>query len=217
MKRKVKTIVWDFDGVVINSGPDIAAAGNYMLRHFGMEELPDETIIGFIGGGAEPLVRRCLGDRADELFEEALPFFLDRYKAHHKERTVLYPGVREVLDHYHDAGKNMGVATNKVESFARGIMKHLDIEHYFDVIIGPESVTHRKPHPEAVNRTLDHFNTLPPDAVMVGDTAADILAGKAAGTATVGVTYGFAPREEVEGAEPDVLIDEARQMLDYIE
>jgi len=216
MPKTVSTVIFDFDGVLVNTGPDIANATNYTLRKLGVRELPPETIISYIGGGAEPLVRKSLGERADELYEQALPMLLDRYSEHYMEETVLYPGARDVLEHYAQLGKKMGIATNKVEQIAHDIMDHLEIADYFDIVVGPESVTRRKPDPEAVNIILDELDTESADAVMIGDTPADIGAGKAAGTLTCGVTYGFSPAEAIEEAEPDFILDKITEMTDHI-
>ncbi|MBN1486632.1 MAG: HAD-IA family hydrolase [Anaerolineae bacterium] len=217
MKWAVDTVVFDFDGVVVNTGGDIANAANYILRHYDLPELPTETIVGFIGGGAEPLVRKCLGDKADMYFEEALSKFKKRYIEHYFEDTVLYPGVKDVLEHLYAARKKMGIATNKIEKIAFDIQEGLEIAHYFQVVVGPESVTRRKPDPEAVNIVLERLGADPARSLMIGDKAEDILAGKAAGTVTCGVTYGFGSVEEIEGSEPDFIISQAADLLNYIE
>ncbi len=214
----MQTIIFDFDGVLANTGADIANAANFVLRQMKLKELPPETIAGFIGGGAEPLMRRCLaGQQAEELLEPALQMFKARYATHYFQDTTCYPGVSSLLEQLHTAHKNMAIATNKVEQLTRGILTGLHIDHYFQAVVGPDSVTHRKPHPEALQRILTHLNTAPSAAIMIGDTAADILAGKAAGTVTCGVTYGYGSRKEIEEARPDFIIDEITSLIGIIE
>ena len=217
MKWNVDSIVWDFDGVVADTGKDIAKAANWTLQQLGLPEQPNATLVRYIGGGAGPLVRKMLGERADELYDRALPLMKERYGQYFFVETDLYPGIREVLEFYARAGKSMGIATNKVETVLRTILRGLELEPFFEVLIGPESVTRRKPDPEVVLKVLETLGTAPKRAVMIGDTAADIGAGKAAGTWTVGVTYGYGSREEVEGAGPDVVIDSALELLEYVE
>jgi len=216
MTWMIDAIVWDFDGVVVDTSRDIANAGNFALRTLGLPEQPVDVLASYIGGGAEPLVRRMLGERADELFDRALPLLLNRYKEFPFQDTTLYQGMREVLEHCARAGKRMGIATNKIQPITLKILKGLDIEGYFQALIGPEDVQHRKPHPEAVNRVLEALEIPAVRAVMIGDTAADIGAGKAAGTYTVGVTYGYGKPDEVAGAEPDLLIDSAADLLKHV-
>lgn len=218
MKFTVNTIVFDFDGVLVDTGPDIANAANETLQHLGLATLPQSTLIHYIGGGAEKLLRRCLKEQSDALLSQALPFFLKRYEAYCCVETQLYPHVRQVLDHYQALGKRMVIATQKNETITRTILDTLEITPYFELLIGAESVTHRKPHPESVLLALEKTGALPHQAVMIGDTASDLEAGKAAGTLTCGVLYGYGSKEEVLGAQPDIILDQNLwQMLNWID
>ncbi len=210
-------IIFDFDGVLADTGPDIVNAANYVLQQLNLPQLPPETIMSFIGGGAEPLIRLCLGQRAGELFDEALALFKKRYNDYPCVDTVAYPGVVDVLEHYRAAGKIMTIATNKTEAATRKILAGLNLADYFQVIVGPDSVTHRKPHPEALNRIIAQVGALPARTVMIGDTGADILAGQAAGTVTAGVTYGYGSAAEVEQARPDFIIGRITELKNHIQ
>jgi 2-phosphoglycolate phosphatase len=210
-------IIFDFDGVRADTGPDIANAANYVLKQLNLPQLPPETIISFIGGGAEPLVRQCLGNRADELFDKALALFKKRYSDYPFVDTVAYPGVPELQAHYRAAGKTMTIATNKTEAVTWKILEGLHLTAYFQVIVGPDSITQRKPHPEALQRIIAQVGGIPAKTVMIGDTEADILAGQSAGTITGGVTYGYGKRSEIEAARPDFIIDEISSLLNFIE
>lgn len=215
-KIDVDTLIFDFDGVLVETGPDIAAAVNYTLNCLGVDALPVPRVISYIGGGAEVVLRRCLADRADALIAQALPIFIQRYHERCCVDSRLYPGVIEVLSHYARAGKRMTIATQKVEAITRSIMSTLGIASYFDVLIGSESVTHRKPHPEAILKTLERTSTLPNRAVIIGDTPIDIQAGKAAGVFTVGVDYGYGTPEEIEAANPDFKLHQLTEMMDCV-
>jgi phosphoglycolate phosphatase len=217
MAYNVDTIIFDFDGVLVDTGPDIANAANFTLRQFHLAELPKEIVIGYIGGGAEMLMRRCLKEQADALLSQALPIFNQRYNEYCCVDTCLYPGVKSVLEQYKKIGKRMGIATQKKETFTHIILSQLDIEAYFEVIVGPDSVTHRKPHPESVLHILEKTEARAERAVVVGDMPTDIQAGKAAGTLTCGVCYGYGSREEILAAQPDVTIDTLVEMLDWIQ
>ena len=216
MKFTVETIIFDLDGTLVNTGQDIASATNYTLQTFGLSVLPVNTIVNSIGGGAEVLLRHCLAERAGELINQALPIFYRRYGEFCCVETHLYPGVREILDHFLAVGKKMALATQKGEAITHEIIKILDIAHYFDILIGPESVTHRKPHPESVLRILDKLATTPDCALMVGDMVSDIQAGKSAGTLTCGVLYGFGAENDILSAHPDFIISNPAQMRDQI-
>lgn len=215
-KWAIDTIIFDFDGVLVDTGRDIANAANFTLASLGLDQLPPEKIIRFIGGGAEPLIRKCLTDNRSEYFTQALALFKQRYDQYFCVETKLYPGVLEVLQKFDQAQKKMALATNKAERITYKTLQSLDIHPYFPIVMGPESVTHRKPHPESIQRILEQSGTAPHKAVMIGDTAADILAGKAAGTRTCGVTYGFGSLEEIRDANPDIILDEIGQLMEFI-
>ena len=212
----VDTVIFDFDGVLVDTGPDVAGAANDTLAALGLATLPVPVVVSFIGGGAEILMRRCLAQKTDELLAVAVPMFVQRYAERCCVETRLYPEVQNVLDAYAQAGKHMAIATQKVEAITRTILDHFKLAGYFEVLVGPESVTHRKPHPESVLRILDATHTAPTRAVLIGDTASDIKAGKAAGIWTCGVKYGYGSAEEIEAEKPDWALDHLNQMLEWI-
>jgi phosphoglycolate phosphatase len=215
-KRNVDVLVFDFDGVLVDTGHDIANAINYVLRHFGLAELPAEVIISFIGRGAPKLVQDSLGEAHLDLLDRALPMFLKRYSKFYLVETHLYPGVREVLEHYQEAGKTLAIATQKPEPITRSIISGLQISPYIDIVVGPESITHRKPHPESILKILQATQTEPQRLIMVGDMASDVQTGKAAGSLTCAVTYGLGHRPDLEAANPDFLIDEIKELCSLI-
>jgi len=216
MNRNVDVLVFDFDGVLVDTGQDIANAINYVLRHFGLAELPPEVIISFIGRGAPLLVQDSLGEAHLDLLDQALPMFLDRYSEFYLVETRLYPGVKDVLEHYHRAGKTLAIATQKAEPITQSILSGLGISSCITMVVGPESITHRKPHPESILKILQATHTDPQRLIMVGDMPTDIQTGKAAGSLTCAVTYGLGHRHDLEAANPDYLIDEIKELCSFI-
>lgn len=213
----IRAIVFDFDGVLVDSGRDIANAANFALTNLGLETLPESLIIRFIGGGAEPLIKKCLELRkADDLFMDALRLFQDYYSKHATDETCLYPGVKEMLIGCASKGIIMGIATNKLETITNELLEKFEIQNYFRIIVGPSMVKRRKPDPEAIEIILHHFSLDPNKAIMVGDKREDILAGKAAGTYTCGVTYGFGSLEEISSSNPDFIIDKPIDLLEFL-
>jgi phosphoglycolate phosphatase len=218
MSYNVDTVIFDFDGVIADTGADIAAAANYVLDSLGIPPLPEKTVVSYIGGGAGPLVKKILGPQGEdkELFEASLSLFKERYDRHCAELTTLYPGVMDVLKKLHSAGKTLAIATQKTESQTDTIIRHLGIDHFFAVVVGPDSITRKKPDPESMFLILDRTGGKPDASIMIGDKASDILAGKAAGMPTCGATYGFGSREELEEAGADFFIETASELLEYI-
>lgn len=217
MKKNFDTIIFDFDGVLVDTSRDIANAANYVLKSLGLDEQDPQVIGGYIGGGAEPLLRKCLAEKQEELIKEALPIFSKRYSEYYCIETYLYPEVKEVLEQLRKRNMLMAIATNKVERLTHGILQHFNIQSYFQVVVGPESVVNRKPHPESVIKILERLNCGPEVALMIGDTSADILSGKAAGASTCGVTYGFGSLEDLHSAQPDFMIDRLDDLMNLIQ
>jgi 2-phosphoglycolate phosphatase len=213
----VASIIFDLDGVLIDSGGDIANAANYTLEALGMSPLPKALVASYVGGGAESILRLCLGPGSPELFERALPIFKERYAERCLVETTLYPGVREVLAGCQARGIPMGIATNKIERVTLRILEGTGIAGYFAAVVGPERVAHRKPDPEALQIIMTEIGAAPATTLMVGDSPNDILAGRNAGCQTCGVTYGVGTAREIGAARPDVIIDEAVRLLDHLE
>jgi phosphoglycolate phosphatase len=212
----VETIIFDLDGVLLDSGRDIANAANYTLAALDLEPLPMDLVASYIGGGAEPLLRRCLGAKSAELFDQALPLFKRRYAEYCIVESMLYQGVRELLAQCQARHIRMAIATNKSEAITTRILEAFGIAEYFEAIVGPERVARRKPDPEALQIILTALRAVPRTTIMIGDTEGDILAGKNAGCLTCGVTYGFGTIEEVASAGPDLLIRRPSELLLFV-
>jgi phosphoglycolate phosphatase len=217
MKKFVDVVIFDFDGVLVDTGLDIANAMNFVLRYFDLAELPADTITGFIGGGAGKLVRDSLGEAHADLLDQALPMFLERYSQYYLVDTCLYPGVQEVLECLHQSRKTLAIATQKPEPITHAILSGLKIDPFISMVVGPESITHRKPHPESLLKVIQSAPADPQRVIMVGDMVTDIQAGQAAGTLTCAVTYGLGQRADLEAAKPDFVVDEIKDLLSHIE
>lgn len=218
MKYKVEAVIFDFDGVIINSGADIASAINYTLEVFKQPLLPQTQIIGYTGHGSEVLIRKCFQNCSEELIRQALLAYQKYYWENALIETELYPNVKEILEVLKEhMGCKIALVTNKPEHIARRILKGLKIDGYFNAALGPESVKKMKPDPEGIVKVLASFEVLSYNAIMVGDSHTDIEAGKSAGTHTCGVTYGFGDNAELIRSGPDILIDDMSQLLQHLE
>ncbi|MGC9158804.1 MAG: HAD family hydrolase [Terracidiphilus sp.] len=216
MQWRAHTIIFDLDGVLIDSGKGIANAVNFTLRTLGRPVLPSEQIIGYIGPGVEGVWRKCLGADADQLLDIAIPIYKARYRENGVAETTCYPGVPETLSRLKSQGKIMAVATNKPGEFTQLTLQKLDIARYFDIVVDAESVHHRKPDPEAIELILAKLKVPPETTIVVGDAATDIQAAKAAKTISCGVTYGYGSPHEIVAARPDFIIDRMEDLLSSI-
>lgn len=209
-------LCFDLDGTLIDSADDLVQATIHSLHGLGIDPPPPEVIIGYVGGGARGLLQDSMGEAATpERLEAGLAAFIDYYGAHLLDHTLPYPGVEEVLRHFF-ATRPLAVITNKPEAFSRTILEGLGLAGYFREILGYDSVERKKPHPEGILQALHGWGVEPTRAVMVGDSDHDILAGKAAGTVTVAVAYGFKSSEELLSAGPDYLIHDIRELIELV-
>ncbi len=216
MQWMAQAVIFDLDGVLIDSGKDIANAVNFTLQALGRPTLPSAQIIGYIGPGIEGIWRQCLGADAEQLLNVALPIYKARYREYCVVETTFYPGIPETLSQLKSRGKTMAVATNKPEVFTRRILEGLNLAQYFEVVVGAESVQRKKPDPEAIQLILAKLGAPPETTLVVGDASTDIQAAKAAKTISCGVTYGYGSRQEILGAYPDFVIDRAEQLSPLI-
>ena len=207
---RLKLLIFDLDGTLVDSRLDLVHSVNAMLQHFHRPELPEDAIASYVGDGAPMLVRRALGDPDNEQFvQEALEYFLSYYRVHKLDHTHLYPGVKDALEAIRDqdaADRRMAVLSNKPVNPSRAIVDSLGLGEFFVRVYGGNSFSTKKPDPLGINTLLEETGTRSDEAIMIGDSSIDVITGRNADLWTCGVTYGFAPRT-LDDAPPDVLVD----------
>lgn len=205
---KLRLLVFDLDGTLVDSRVDLANSINAMLRQYDRPELPCDVIAGYIGDGAPMLVRRALGDPDDENFvNEALGFFLAYYREHKLDTTYVYDGVKEALTTLaQGAERKMAVLSNKPVRPTEVICQALGLAEFFFRIYGGNSFHTKKPDPLGLKTLLNEAGVRPDEAVIIGDSDIDVITGRNAGVWTCGVTYGLVPHT-LANAPPDVLVD----------
>ena len=209
-------LIFDLDGTLIDSKLDLAHAVNAPRTHMSMAPLEHERVYSYVGNGAPVLIRRALGEQASEIeVQEALEFFLEYYREHYLDYTVLYPGVRESLDRLRDAGKRMAVLTNKPVRISQAIIDGLGVGAHFFQVYGGNSFDFKKPNPIGVEALMRETGIPASCSLMIGDSSVDILTGRNAGIASAGVTYGFQP-ETLAAEPPDLLLDRIEGLADWI-
>jgi len=214
--RFCRLFLFDLDGTLIDSREDIARALNAVLTRMGQRALSIPKVVRFVGDGIEALMQRALhdvmGDEPDaNLVRAGVNMMIEEYGKHLLDATYLYPDVRTTLEALRWA--KLGLISNKPESLSRRILSALDLAGHFSVVLGGDSMPQRKPDPAPILEAMARCDTLPCETVMVGDSRIDILAGKAAGVITCGVSCGYRGREELEAAGCDLIIDHFHELL----
>ena len=209
-------LIFDLDGTLVDSKLDLAHAVNATRGHMGMPALEYERVYSYVGNGAPVLIRRVLGPDATEAqVEESLEFFLEYYREHKLDYTVLYAGVRQSLDRLRDAGVRMAVLTNKPVGVSRAIVDGLGVGGHFLQVYGGNSFDFKKPHPIGVETLIEECGALRERTMMVGDSSVDIQTARNAQVKSCGVTYGFQP-ESLKTVPPDLLVDRMEELADWV-
>lgn len=210
--QRLRVLIFDLDGTLIDSKLDLALAVNATLTEFGFPELPQEEIFSYIGQGAPMLVRRALGHTDDDaLVEKALPFFLRYYREHMLDNTVAYPGVRAGLEQLARDGRILTVLTNKPERISREILAGLDLARFFASVYGGNSFERKKPDPIGVETILRETGAVPDETLFVGDSEIDVQTARNAGVRVCGVNYGLGSHL-LEEFPPDLRVDSLTEL-----
>ncbi|MBW2599746.1 MAG: HAD-IA family hydrolase [Deltaproteobacteria bacterium] len=208
--KKIEMMVFDFDGTLVYSGDDLANSVNHTLKKLGMPVLDRKTIIGFVGDGVARLIKRSLGDERHDMFDEAMEIFKAHYAEHLLDTTVLYPGVRDILEHFKDRKKL--IVTNKLYSYTLKIAEELGIDGYFEAIIGADSVPRRKPDSGLLIPLLKEYGVGKRNTVVIGDGVNDILLAKNTGTLSCALLNGLGDRDRLLSLGPDYRCEDISEL-----
>ncbi len=193
--------MFDLDGTLVDTGPDLTAALNHALATLGRAALPQADVQDMVGSGALRLIERGLaatGEEARTLALAMMPVFLDYYASHIAEHSLPYPGVVAAMNGLATEGCVLAICTNKTERLARKLVDALGWSDRFVAILGGDSLPVRKPDPEHLLATIRAAGGDPADSAFVGDTHFDVNAGLSAGVPTIAVGFGFST-EPVDG------------------
>lgn len=188
-----RAVVFDLDGTLIDSAPDIADALNRAIDKRGLAPFTVEKVKEMIGGGVPKLVERAVlahGVSRIGLLPLAADF-IKFYRQNLTTQTTLYEGARELLEQFQNEGRGLGLCTNKQHELTIDILNELDLAKYFSAVVGERMGRPRKPDPAPLRGVLSALGVQAGQAIMVGDSAADVGCAKAAGVASVVVSFGY--------------------------
>lgn len=220
---KFKTILFDLDGTLVDSAPDLWGAMNHVLAERDYPLLALQQVRHLVGDGARVLLARGFwGEHAeppveDVAFEEAVSAFLCYYREHLTDHSFPYPGAVQALQTLKSWGVSMAVVTNKPEALARRMLEQLQLLPFFEVspstevasacVVGGDTLAQRKPEAEPLLYALAQLNASPDSAVMVGDSAVDVAAARAAGCPVVWMSHGYHRGVTAQSLKPDWALD----------
>jgi phosphoglycolate phosphatase len=214
------TLLFDLDGTLVDSAPDLAFAVNKMLVELGLTPFSQDVIRGWVGNGARVLIQRALSGNANvspeldnALTEQALEMFFTVYQTHTCVETQLYSNVLETLTALKTSGYRLAIITNKPELFIEPIINGLGLNGLFELIIGGDTLEKRKPDPLPLHHACQQLSVNIEQCVMIGDSKNDILAAKAANMESIALTYGYNYGENIANYQPEVVIDNFDDLL----
>ena len=203
------TLVFDLDGTLVDTAPDLAAATNYVLKSRGLQPIADKVILPHVGQGALKMIEQAMAAHGEVLPQKELydlfELFIVYYAANISVRSRPYDGVIAALNTFGAQGAKLAVCTNKLESHARALLKALDMTRHFAAITGRDSLGAYKPDPRHLAGTIALAGGNAGNAVMIGDSETDILTAKAANIPVVAVDFGYSI-EPVSSFKPDIVI-----------
>jgi 2-phosphoglycolate phosphatase len=214
--RRTRAVLFDLDGTLVDSAPDLAAAANAMRAARGMAPLPYERLRPLVGAGARGMVGTAFGVAPEhETFGELRDEFLARYAEVLLERTRVFAAMRPVIDRIETAGLPWGIVTNKATRFTAPVVSGLGLRAA--VVVCGDTTPHSKPHPAPLLEAARRLNEAPAHCVYIGDDLRDVLAGREAGMATLVAGWGYlGEAQAVDTWGADAVIDDPAQLLNWL-
>ena len=221
LARGIAAVMIDLDGTLLDTVPDLAAAAERMLAALGLPLRTQEEIRSFIGKGIPNLVQRCLqasaGDaRAEALQAQALALYQDFYFAESGRRTTVYPGVIEGLERFRAMRLRLACVTNKAARFTVPLLEQKGLAPYFELVVSGDTLARKKPDPVQLAHICAAFALAPAQVLLIGDSANDTLAARAAGCPVWCVSYGYSEGGDVHNLDCDAIVSSLSEAADIL-
>ena len=216
-----KIVIFDVDGTIINTLPTISYHVNTALKEHGFDPIEENRYRYILGYGADYLIDEALkmstGESQDEeIKNKVLETYNGYYRAQPIYLTEPYEGIKDVLSTLKEKGYYTACFSNKAHYILEGVISEFFGDNVFDVVLGEKEGVNVKPDPQGLFNILDSLGLDKDEAIFIGDTEVDIKTGENAGVFTIGVTWGFRSYEDIKDLSADVIIDEVKDILEYI-
>jgi len=215
-------VMFDLDGTLIETAPEICDAVNDTLRHFGLAQVAQDQVDRWIGHGTRELLVQALAQVCRLTVEEVrrcddLPLIAAEFDRHYQRRcgtrSHLYPHVREVLVSLRAQGVHLAVVTNKEARYTRTVLAAHELEPMFDRVVSGDTLPTKKPDPAGIHSCLTQFQVDGARALFVGDSSIDVASARNAGVPVWALPYGYNMGQPIEACGPDRVIPDFRQLL----
>ncbi len=217
MSRKPSGVVFDLDGTLVDSARDLSAALNYVLKKAGRAEIPISLVRNMVGDGARALIIKGFSESGilpgKPEIDNIQTDFLDYYYENITDQTIIFPGAMRVIEKLVEMQVPLGLCTNKAIRLTEKLMTEIGLSDYFAAIVGGDSFDYQKPDPRHLTSTLEMMGSSYHQAIMVGDSANDIVAARDAGVTSVAVSFGYS-KIPVMDLKPDIIIDHYDDFFD---
>ena len=215
--RKPAFALFDLDGTLVDTAPDLAWAVDAMLHALDMPARGETKVRSWIGNGVERLVKRALTDDfsaepAQELYERGFPLFMQLYADNACVKSQIYPGVLEAITYLKQIDCKLACVTNKRDLFTRKVLETLELHKEFEITISGDTLAKKKPDPLPLLHCAEFFGLRPEDGLMIGDSSTDINAAKNAGLQMLYVTYGYNQGRNIEHLPINEIVDSLSEL-----
>ena len=204
-------ILFDLDGTLLDTIPDLADAANAMRQDMGLAPIATDIIATYVGKGVEQLVIRILGHEGTpasvDMVMRGLARYQDHYRALNGQRSRLYPGVLAGLQAFRDQGARLAVVTNKGAEFTTPLLRQMGLDGYFDAVVCGDTCARKKPDPMPLFHACDLLDIAPAQALFIGDSINDALAANAAGMRVLALPYGYNEGRSVQSLPVDAIVE----------
>jgi len=207
------TLVFDLDGTLVDTAPDLVAAANHVLDHVGLPPIDAQSLRPYIGNGAKYMIEKATAAAklSEAEREVLLERFMDYYATHIAVGSRPFEGAVDALERFKAEGAKLAVCTNKREGMSRQLLDTLNLSRFFAAIAGRDTLPTCKPDPEALLGTIGLAGGQASQAIMIGDSKVDIATAKAARVPVIAVSFGYTDTP-IETFEPDAIIDHYRDL-----
>lgn len=214
---KIKAVIFDVDGTLLDTYRDLANAVNYALRENGLPTHDAERYKYFCGNGTEKMIERALPEekRNEKIIAHLKKYYLEFYNKHTGEETRIYDGINELIFELQSRGLKLGVVSNKIDCMVKKVVPEY-FGDVFDYVTGQRDGIPAKPDPALVFEAMKALDVTPQECIFVGDSGVDALTGSNSGAFMVGVLWGFRDEKELRENGADTVIAHPLELLQYI-